>query len=157
MLKLSFLWVHSRYNLKRKVADLPPVTREWFEEHKSQLSASLGRPEPQVWIDPLTKKKFSSEHTYNVYVNSNKYKEIVRKSGAPAPKPVVQVKANEGTFHVMCAVHKGLLLKLKGSVLALTCIRLQGLQDLRKWPENPRNSQCLCQMAYCVRRLPAKG
>lgn len=85
--------MYFRYNLKRKVANLPPVTREWFEEHKNQLTASLGRPEPQLWIDPLTKKKFSSEHTYNVFVNSNKYKELVRRSGLPTPAPIVQQKA----------------------------------------------------------------
>ena len=26
-----------RYNLKRKVSGLPPVTREWFEARKAQL------------------------------------------------------------------------------------------------------------------------
>jgi hypothetical protein len=29
-----------RYNLKRKVAGLPPVTREWFEARKAQLASS---------------------------------------------------------------------------------------------------------------------
>lgn len=29
-----------RYNLKRKVAGLPPVTREWFDARKAQLASS---------------------------------------------------------------------------------------------------------------------
>lgn len=31
-----------RYNLKRKVAGLPPVTKEWFEARKEQLTLSGG-------------------------------------------------------------------------------------------------------------------
>lgn len=151
------MWAPSRYNLKRKVADLPPVTREWFEAHKSQLLASVGRPEPQVWIDPLTKKKFSSEHTYNVYINSNKYKEIVRKSGAAAPKPIVQMKANEGRFSANFRCTPGVLLLLLDFAIVLTCIRLQDLQVLQRLSENPRNSLCLCQMASGRRRLLLKG
>lgn len=106
------------YNLKRKIAGLPPVTRDWYEARKAQLLASsatpvqkvraavgprLGRlplrsratatqhvaarlrgmqppapsalshPQlpnhapacvPQVWFDPLTRRKFYSENTY---------------------------------------------------------------------------------------------
>lgn len=29
-----------RYNLKRKIAGLPPVTREWFDARKEQLTAT---------------------------------------------------------------------------------------------------------------------
>jgi len=29
-----------RYNLKRKVAGLPPVTKEWFETRKAQLTSA---------------------------------------------------------------------------------------------------------------------
>ena len=31
-----------RYNLKRKVAGLPPVTREWFDARKEQLNLAAG-------------------------------------------------------------------------------------------------------------------
>ena len=61
-----------RYNLKRKIANLPPVTREWFEARKEKLAATSGAAVSRVWMDPLTKKKFSSENTYNSYVGSNK-------------------------------------------------------------------------------------
>jgi pre-60S factor REI1 len=54
-------------------------------------------------VDPLTNKKFGSEQTYNVYVNSKRYKELVRKTGVAAPAAIVRVKTanNEG---VTCSV-----------------------------------------------------
>ena len=53
-----------RYNLKRKIAGLPPVTREWYEARKAQLLATSSTPVHKVWFDPLTKRKFYSENTY---------------------------------------------------------------------------------------------
>lgn len=86
-----------RYNLKRKVAGLPPVTREWFDARKAQLmvssAASTAVPVTKVWVDPLTKKKFMSENTYNSFVTSKKYLDLVRKSGAPAPAALVLSKS----------------------------------------------------------------
>lgn len=39
-----------RYNLKRKIAGLPPVTREWFDARKEQLvSASARTAATKVW------------------------------------------------------------------------------------------------------------
>ncbi len=83
-----------RYNLKRKVAGLPPVTKEWFEARKAQLSTaaagtSAAAPLQRLWIDPLTKKKFSTENTYQAFVRSKKYLDLVRKSGQLAPEPVI--------------------------------------------------------------------
>ncbi len=37
-----------RYNLKRKIAGLPPVTREWYEARKAQLLASSATPVQKV-------------------------------------------------------------------------------------------------------------
>lgn len=86
-----------KYNLKRKVAGLPPVTKEWFEARKAQLasSATTVGPVQKVWVDPLTKKKFSSENTYQAHVRSKKYQDLVRKSGQPAPAPVIITKSLE--------------------------------------------------------------
>ncbi len=88
-----------RYNLKRKVAGLPPVTKEWFEARRAQLVgsqavASQGLPPGhiRVWFDPLLRKTFRSEQTYLAHTKSNKYLEAVRKSGQPAPPPVISVK-----------------------------------------------------------------
>ncbi|KAL3137679.1 hypothetical protein ABBQ38_004953 [Trebouxia sp. C0009 RCD-2024] len=82
-----------KYNLKRKVAGLPPVTKEWFDARREQLSitATVG-PVQKFWYDPLTKKKFNSENTYVAHVNSKKYKDLVRKTGQEAPAPVVTMR-----------------------------------------------------------------
>lgn len=37
-----------RYNLKRKVAGLPPVTKEWFDARKQQLTLSGGGAAAQM-------------------------------------------------------------------------------------------------------------
>ncbi|KAK9831427.1 hypothetical protein WJX81_003930 [Elliptochloris bilobata] len=81
-----------RYNLKRKIAGLPPVTREWFDARKEQLTATARTTATKVWVDPLTRRRFGSENTYLAHVNSNKYKELVRRSGRPAPDPVIVLR-----------------------------------------------------------------
>ena len=61
------------------------------------LLTSMPNPDPnfQVWIDPLTKKKFMSENTYLAYTRSKKYTDMVKKSGQPAPEPVIITKPVE--------------------------------------------------------------
>ena len=94
-----------KYNLKRKVTGLPPVTKEWFDARKEQLSTTVTtvRPGQKLWYDPLTKKKFSSENTYVAHVNSKKYKDLVKKTGAEAPAPVVSMRRADGPgMHQLC-------------------------------------------------------
>ncbi len=86
-----------QYNLRRKVAGLPPVTREWFDARKDQLQGTASAAPQKTWFDPLTKKRFGSENTYLAHVNSKRYKDLVSKSGAPAPEPVVKLKRNTAT------------------------------------------------------------
>jgi len=85
-----------KYNLKRKVAGLPPVTKEWFDSRKELLSstATVG-PVQKFWYDPLTKKKFSTENTYLAHVNSKKYKDLLKKTGQEAPAPIVTARRGE--------------------------------------------------------------
>eukprot|EP00210_Caulerpa_lentillifera_P004890 g4666.t1 len=88
------------YNLKRRVAGLPPVSREWFEERKKQLIATaLSKKPQQIWTEPLTKKKFQSEATYNAFIASKKYKSILKQNNLPTPPDPVTtskpVKKNE--------------------------------------------------------------
>ena len=86
-----------KYNLKRKIAGLPPVTKEWFDARKEQLSSSTTvAPAQKFWYDPLTKKRFNSENTYTAHINSKKYKDLLRKQGQQAaPEPVVSVRRAE--------------------------------------------------------------
>ena len=92
-----------KYNLKRKVAGLPPVTKEWFDSRKEQLStsATVG-PVQKFWYDPLTKKKFSSENTYVAHVNSKKYKDLVKKTGEEAPAPIVTMRRADQSGMLKC-------------------------------------------------------
>lgn len=91
---------HRRYNLKRKVAGLPPVTREWFDARKAQLSSAqavgaamvVPAGHVRVWVDPLTRKTFRTEQTYQAHLRSNKFQELVRKSGQPAPPPIITIR-----------------------------------------------------------------
>ena len=102
-----------KYNLKRKVAGLPPVTKEWFESRKELLSstASTVGPVQKFWYDPLTKKKFSSENTYVAHVNSKKFKDLVKKSGQEPPLAVVTTRRAEASgtpLSVNCCVSETL-------------------------------------------------
>ena len=114
-----------KYNLKRKVTGLPPVTKEWFDARKEQLSttATTVGPVQKFWYDPLTKKKFSSENTYVAHVNSKKYKDLVKKTGQEAPAPVITMRRadTQGT-HPPCHDIKGLACHSAHTVCA--CILL---------------------------------
>lgn len=81
-----------RYNLKRKIAGLPPVTKEWYEARRAQLTAAASGPLQRVWFDPLSKKKFYSENTYLAFTKSKKYQDLVKQSGNPPPPAVVTVR-----------------------------------------------------------------
>jgi pre-60S factor REI1 len=84
-----------RYNLKRKIAGLPPVTRDWYDARKAQLAATSAGAVQRVWFDPLTRKKFYSENTYLVLTRSKKYLDLVKRSGKPAPAAVVTLRRAE--------------------------------------------------------------
>ena len=88
-----------KYNLKRKVAGLPPVTKEWFESRKELLSSTASNVGPiqKFWYDPLTKKKFSSENTYVAHVNSKKFKDLVKRSGQEPPLAIITTRRAEAS------------------------------------------------------------
>ena len=58
----------------------------------SDYSAPRGPRDPQVWFCPLTRKSFSNERTYLEHTRTKKYADAVRRSGEPAPEPVVREK-----------------------------------------------------------------
>ncbi|KAK2146396.1 hypothetical protein LSH36_611g03035 [Paralvinella palmiformis] len=69
-----------RYNLKRKVADMPPVTAENFQERLHAIKAQ----EESQYRDtsshcPLCNKHFSSENSYQNHIKSKKHKEAERR------------------------------------------------------------------------------
>ncbi len=67
-----------RYNLKRKVAELPPVTAENFRDRVlSQQAAAKEETKHEVCL--VCKKHFSSENAYSSHLRSKKHKENVAK------------------------------------------------------------------------------
>lgn len=101
------------------MAGLPPVTKEWFEARKSQLSGAVTSMH-KVWFDPLSKKKFYSENTYMAFTRSKKYLDMVKKSGGEAPDPVVSIKKVDGgeTVSKQGPRHGGATLKpISGSMV----------------------------------------
>lgn len=82
-----------------QVASLPPVTKEWFEARKAQLTTATTAPHQKIWFDPLTKKKFQTLNTYQAHVNSKKYQELVKQSGQSAPAPVIMIKQMQENGH----------------------------------------------------------
>ncbi|KAI8072921.1 C2H2 type zinc-finger-domain-containing protein [Gongronella butleri] len=70
-----------RYNLKRKVADLPPVTKEQFEQKDQAQQAEKEKekeketPQPFNGYCQACRKSFSSENQYDNHIRSKKHKE----------------------------------------------------------------------------------
>ncbi|XP_058250758.1 cytoplasmic 60S subunit biogenesis factor ZNF622 isoform X1 [Hemibagrus wyckioides] len=80
-----------RYNLKRKVANMPPVTAENFQE---RVLAQRAAAEQQLAdAHSLTtcsscNKKFSSDNAYNNHLQSHKHQQAERKAAAVAQEAV---------------------------------------------------------------------
>lgn len=65
-----------RYNLKRKVAELPPVTAENYRDRVISLQA-VAKEEAKHEVCLPCKKHFSSENAYSSHLRSRKHKEKV--------------------------------------------------------------------------------
>nr|CAG4637013.1 EOG090X06E3 [Ceriodaphnia reticulata]SVE72941.1 EOG090X06E3 [Ceriodaphnia reticulata] len=69
-----------RYNLKRKVVDLPPVTAEAFQQRVLEQRAQANQQEALKSLTPYCtycKKKFGSEKSYENHLASKKHQENV--------------------------------------------------------------------------------
>merc|ERR1711879_50461 len=80
-LKIHYLSEWHRYNLKRKTAELPPVTKENFDKrvaltkHK-ELQASV----KNHFKCPYSGKVFKSEGAWNTFKKSKKFRELEAKN-----------------------------------------------------------------------------
>lgn len=72
-----------RYNLKRKVAELPPVTAEEFQKRviQQKLAVALSAQETVFYCMPCG-KHFGSEKSHDNHLNSKKHKDSVAKHDA---------------------------------------------------------------------------
>ena len=72
-----------RYNLKRKVAELPPVTAEVFQEkvlsQKAKIEAERQTKDITLHCD-LCNKSFSSENAHSNHLQSKKHKTLAEKA-----------------------------------------------------------------------------
>lgn len=80
-----------RYNLKRKVAGMPPVTAENFQERV--LAQRAAAEQEQAEAHSLTacgtcNKKFSSANAYTNHLQSHKHQQAERKAVAAAQEAV---------------------------------------------------------------------
>lgn len=89
-----------RYNIKRKLVGLPPVTDDQFAKKKAQLIAESSQSEKDVLYKcELCSKSFASKQTYKQHLESNKHKENLKKfnkNGAVGiEKPAEEFKEQE--------------------------------------------------------------
>ena len=78
-----------------------------------------------MWYDPLTRKKFSSEAKYREATGSRKYRDLVRRSGAPAPEPVVTLRRASPTGASEAMVCRGqiwILIRSKFRISTVVCV-----------------------------------
>lgn len=76
-----------RYNLKRKVAELPPITQELFEEKLiQQRNQQLDENKDNSQFCSICSKSFSSQNAYMNHMKSKKHKLVESKKGIAGGK-----------------------------------------------------------------------
>ena len=73
-----------RYNLKRKVAELPPVTAENFKQ-RVLTQRAVAEEETKHEVCQVCKKHFSSENSYTSHLRSRKHKEKLAQTDKNGP------------------------------------------------------------------------
>ena len=85
-----------RYNLKRKVAELPPVTKEAFEEKLAQQRAEQEEQNKDTSKQcQMCNKSFSNENAFANHMKSKKHKLVASK--VKSDGAVEQTKQNIAT------------------------------------------------------------
>ncbi|XP_028833385.1 zinc finger protein 622 isoform X2 [Denticeps clupeoides] len=84
-----------RYNLKRKVADMPPVTAENFQERVLAQRAAAEMEQGQAQSGGQTcatcNKRFSSSNAYTNHLQSNKHQQAEKRALSAAKQTVQQM------------------------------------------------------------------
>ncbi|XP_057713601.1 cytoplasmic 60S subunit biogenesis factor ZNF622 [Corythoichthys intestinalis] len=81
-----------RYNLKRKVADMPPVSADNFQERVlSQRAAAERRPGDDGEVCALCRKKFSSHNAFNDHLRSQRHLQAERRALEAARRQVEEM------------------------------------------------------------------
>jgi pre-60S factor REI1 len=96
-----------RYNLKRKVAEMPPVTLESFEQrmvkHEAQMKVLSGEVKEPTGYCVACRKSFGSKKAYENHLNSKKHKEFQeqfeKKEDKVRWRQAVNVSSGSSFFH----------------------------------------------------------
>ncbi|TPX41413.1 hypothetical protein SeLEV6574_g06101 [Synchytrium endobioticum] len=83
-----------RYNLKRKVADLPPVTAQGFADrvHAQQVKTREDETRQNATFEcSICTKCYSTENAYTNHLQSKRHKELVLASGSTVHVPTVKL------------------------------------------------------------------
>jgi len=85
-----------RYNLKRKVVELPPVTAEEFQKRVlAQREANAEQEkQPGTFNCDVCKKHFSSQNAYETHLQSRKHREAITKAEKAVKEDKDLVAAN---------------------------------------------------------------
>ncbi|KAI9481600.1 MAG: C2H2 type zinc-finger-domain-containing protein [Benjaminiella poitrasii] len=89
-----------KYNLKRKIANLSPVTAEQFTQKVlSQQAQSREEMEKQdlIYECPICKKSYLSENAYNNHVQSKKHLELQQKAVEQEDTKIPSVTINKNS------------------------------------------------------------
>ncbi|PRP76782.1 C2H2-type zinc finger-containing protein [Planoprotostelium fungivorum] len=68
-----------RFNLKRKVANLNPVTQEAFDERTTTSKGEVAPVKTEKFVCETCNKSYNSSGNYNTHIASNKHKEQLNK------------------------------------------------------------------------------
>jgi len=71
-----------RYNIKRHLVNLPPVTLEQFEKKKAQLAETSKAAEEETFKCDICNKSFNSKATLQQHLESKKHKDEAKKAAS---------------------------------------------------------------------------
>ncbi|XP_051552929.1 cytoplasmic 60S subunit biogenesis factor ZNF622-like isoform X2 [Myxocyprinus asiaticus] len=140
-----------RYNLKRKVADMPPVTMENFQERVllQRAAAEQGSGHGSVYCTTCN-KNFSSDNAYTNHIQSNKHQQAERKALAAAQKTVQQMNEKnleKGAQLDKDAENEALQKALKEQQRHTPSEDTPTERQVRQWPDKPPRLQWFEQQA----------
>jgi len=98
-----------RYNLKRKLVELQPVTEEEFQQKvafqtkKKDEKLSGGRSSTDCKV---CNKKFSSEKAYENHIKSKKHKDLEAKKSKQDESSIVTTSSSKSLYFNSCDVTK---------------------------------------------------
>ena len=97
-----------RYNLKRKAAGMPPVTKENFELRVAELKKQEAlKLQQSLFKCPYSGKVFKSEGAWKNYLKSKKYQELKKKhveeTGVEEELKVIKPEVREKEYRVLIA------------------------------------------------------